>query len=668
MTVRLNSLSHTFPSDIDILLVGPQGQTAVIMSDVGGSTDLNGVTITLDDAAALPMPSTAITPGTYQPTNLGVGDAFPAPAPVPSGTSTLSVFNNTNPNGEWRLFLVDDASVDLGSIAGGWTLTITSAISGQNTGAITIPDNGAASPYPSEIAVTNHNDPVSRVLVTLTNFGHSSPDDVDVMLVSPSGRAVVLMSDVGGSNPVSGLNITIDDTGSTSLPDSGTLTSGVFRPTDFEPGDPFPAPAPSGITMGSTLSSLNGTAANGQWKLFVVDDSGNSDGSISGGWNILVGTTSGAINISGSGTAQPYPAELSITGLPGSITRATVTLTNFSHLAPDDVDIMLVGPDGRRIVLMSDAGGLNEVGGLNLIFDDGAATAIPDNGPLTGGTYRPADHEPGETFPSPAPSGPPTGTTLNAFYGGAPNGIWRLYVANENDSTWGSIAGSWSISLQTSTSACLLTLSPGVQAFPVAGGSGNFNVVQPNGCSWSASTSDSFISILTGTSGGGNGTIGFSVAANQGAARTGTIDVTNGVVTRSFQVQQASGCPLSLSSSIVNFSAAGGAANVSISAGGGCTWQGSTIANWIQITSPSQTGDGTLVFTVQPNTSRSARSATIGIGDLVVTVNQAPSRSVPFDFDGDGRTDVSVFRPSTGTWWIAGSARCDDRPGIWCRD
>ena len=657
VTVRLNSLSHTFPSDIDIMLVGPQGQTAVIMSDVGGGDDVNGITLTLDDAAAAPLPNALLTTGTFRPTNLATGDIFPAPAPASSGASALSVFQGTNPNGDWRLFLVDDAAVDTGTIAGGWTLTLTAAISGQNTSAITIPDTGIADPYPSDITLVNHIGPVSRILVTLTNFSHASPDDVDIMLVSPSGRAVVLMSDVGGSNPVTNLNISIDDSATTVLPDNGPLSAGTFRPADYEPGDAFPAPAPSGMPMGRMLSSLNGTVANGVWRLFVVDDSGTNVGNISGGWNILVGTTPGAINIGAAGAADPYPSEINVTGYSGSITRATVTLSNFSHLAPDDVDIMVVGPDGRRIVLMSDAGGTTETGGINLTFDDNAPSAVPDSGPLATGTYRPADYEPGEVFPAPAPSGPPTGTTLNAFYGGVPNGIWRLYVINENGTSFGSIAGTWSVTLQASTSACLVNISSTVLAVPAGGGNGSFNVTQPNGCSWTATSADSFIQITSGATGGGNGVVAFNVAANNGPPRTGTIEVSNGVSTRSFQVQQAGGCALTPSQSTVNFAHTGGSGSVSVATGSGCSWQGTTSAGWIQITSQPQTGGGSLTFTVQANMTRQPRSATINLGGgQVINVNQAPLRTAPFDFNGDARTDISVFRPSTGTWWIAPSS------------
>src|SRR5436190_878812 len=138
VTVRLNNLSHTFPSDIDMLLVGPGGQTAIIMSDVGGGDDVSGITLTLDDAATSNLPSALLTTGTFKPTNIGTGDTFPAPAPGGgSAGSALSIFNGTNPNGTWSLYVVDDAGSDLGNI-GGWQLIIS-----------TTNDCGTPTPTPS---------------------------------------------------------------------------------------------------------------------------------------------------------------------------------------------------------------------------------------------------------------------------------------------------------------------------------------------------------------------------------------------------------------------------------------------------------------------------------------------------------------------------------------
>ncbi|MFC9599770.1 hypothetical protein ACFTQL_18125 [Peribacillus butanolivorans] len=70
---------------------------------------------------------TPIVSGTYRPTNIGVSDVLPAPAPAPAPPygSTLSVFDGTNPNGTWSLFVFDDVGQDSGTSAGGWFLTIT---------------------------------------------------------------------------------------------------------------------------------------------------------------------------------------------------------------------------------------------------------------------------------------------------------------------------------------------------------------------------------------------------------------------------------------------------------------------------------------------------------------------------------------------------------------
>ena len=137
LSLTLTDLNHTFPDDFDFLLVGPTGASLVFFSDVGGNSDIANVTITLSDSASSELPdATALTTGTFRPTNYSTViavEAFPAPAPGgpyvsagPTGTATfLSVFGGTAPNGAWQLFGLDDSLGDIGTLAGGWSLTIT---------------------------------------------------------------------------------------------------------------------------------------------------------------------------------------------------------------------------------------------------------------------------------------------------------------------------------------------------------------------------------------------------------------------------------------------------------------------------------------------------------------------------------------------------------------
>lgn len=131
VTVTMSNLSHGLPADMDVLLVGPGGQTAMILSDAGAANAANNVTLTLDDQAANQVSSFApLTNGTFQPTNVDtVFDTFLPPAPAsPQSGSELGVFNSTSPNGLWTLFLRDDNPSGIGgTLNGGWSLRIVSA-------------------------------------------------------------------------------------------------------------------------------------------------------------------------------------------------------------------------------------------------------------------------------------------------------------------------------------------------------------------------------------------------------------------------------------------------------------------------------------------------------------------------------------------------------------
>jgi hypothetical protein len=106
------------------------------MSDVGifeEPSPADNITLTLDDEAAAPLPiDTPLTSGNFRSRDaFGESDTivdFPIPAPAPSGSDALATFDGLDPNGEWRLFVLDDTGGDQGNLAEGWSLAITAKV------------------------------------------------------------------------------------------------------------------------------------------------------------------------------------------------------------------------------------------------------------------------------------------------------------------------------------------------------------------------------------------------------------------------------------------------------------------------------------------------------------------------------------------------------------
>jgi subtilisin-like proprotein convertase family protein len=130
VNLTLNNFNHTYPREVEVLLVGPGGQTAVLMAWVGGGEDIAGVNLRLDDEAQAPLPELEdieLQSGAYWPVNGSSGIIeFNTPAPpVTRANAGLAIFDGTDPNGTWRLFVQDRyALAEIGAFNGGWELEI----------------------------------------------------------------------------------------------------------------------------------------------------------------------------------------------------------------------------------------------------------------------------------------------------------------------------------------------------------------------------------------------------------------------------------------------------------------------------------------------------------------------------------------------------------------
>ncbi|MGH9264408.1 MAG: proprotein convertase P-domain-containing protein [Acidimicrobiales bacterium] len=154
----------------------------------------------------------------------------------------------------------------------------------------------------------------------------------------------------------------------------------------------------------------------------------------------------GPIHIPHFGAASPYGSEITVTGVRGQLTKVTPVLFGFSHGLVADVDVLLVGPSGAAVVLMSSGGGEVRVTDATYAFDDERAPMPQSDAPASG-VYEAAGNDSDHDFSGPAPAGP-YGESLRAFEGLDPNGVWKLFVQDRFPGFGGSI-GSWSLTIET---------------------------------------------------------------------------------------------------------------------------------------------------------------------------------------------------------------------------
>ncbi len=171
---------------------------------------------------------------------------------------------------------------------------------------------------------------------------------------------------------------------------------------------------------------------------------------------------------------------------------------------------------------------------------------------------------------------------------------------------------------------CKITLNPSSVSVTAAAATGSVIVTDGTGCPrWTAvSNNTSWITVAFGQSGNSGGTVGYTVdASTLYTARTGTISVNNGDSSAVFTVSQAAAV-CSYTFTPVNQSVQPPGGNISLGVSTNCTWTASTTTPWISINAGGTTGNGTLSYTVAPNTSVASRTGSILINNQTYTVTQ----------------------------------------------
>ncbi len=245
-----------------------------------GNVATTNLVATLAATGGVTLPSGYRVYGALAPGEAPVAEAFTFTAESTNGGTVVATLS------------LQDGSNNLGTVAFNFYMPVVQRFS--NTNQIYIPalqftpfpDEGPASPYPSTVQVSNVTGYVSKVVVTVSNFYHTYPNDIGLLLVGPGASDVLMDAAVNYSVPVTGATLLFDSTAPAVMPSQGNLTSGTFAPANYNPGDVFTnAPAPPYST---NLVNFNNLSPNGTWSLYAHDDVEGDAGGISNGWAVTI--------------------------------------------------------------------------------------------------------------------------------------------------------------------------------------------------------------------------------------------------------------------------------------------------------------------------------------------------------------------------------------------
>ncbi|MBL8210452.1 MAG: BACON domain-containing protein [Bryobacterales bacterium] len=240
-------------------------------------------------------------------------------------------------------------------------------------------------------------------------------------------------------------------------------------------------------------------------------------------------------------------------------------------------------------------------------------------------------------------SGPSSGTGPGQF----------TYTLSTNGGTLRSgvltLSGGQNFQLNQMPGTCLGS-GANTSWFPTSGGTYSFDLIAPAGCSWTLTTTASWIRIHSALAGSGAATVSYTIDPNTGLSRSASLVATfaGGTVTRTIQqpVYIYSGtCTFTFASPSYNLSAAAQTQTVSIVTQAGCPWTLVSNTTWAVPAVTSGLGSADVAVQVAANTTMNTRIALLTIAGQTMTLSQAGAPCNP-TFAASG----SYFPHTAGTY------------------
>jgi hypothetical protein len=488
VTVTLNNISLTNEAqlaNLGFLLQAPGSNTSGTASSGNAfqflswaGNPFNSGTLTFSDDGTSEIPyNMAPACTTCLPTDnwIDIGsdnpDTFPSPAPAtfstaaPTGSATFTTeFGGQGANNTWSLF-ADTRIVEPGAAGkiGSWCMNFTMQANAHPT-----MTSISGSPNPASFIP-----PATKGSVTLT--------------------ATVTVTDSSGLTVNAGTVTFVD--GTTNL-GTGPVTNGVATlNTTLAEGTHQIVATYGGTNTGTEFGISTGKYDQRVDTATTIPTSGSGTGP-------YTYCNTGAITAPGlgadAGPAAPYPSNIFVTNLPGTVNAVSVKLTGFSTKDQGDLLSLLVGPGGNNLDFFSLTGSnvSTAPSPFNITFIDTASSLVTGN--LTSaGSFKPTSFNTNITYPQcppnatscaspavgpPLPSNPftPTnkaatagtallgnaneagvfGGTTSSTYNG--NGTWSLYVDDGGPTGGGEasyLTGGWCVNLTQNLPSVAVTKS-----------------------------------------------------------------------------------------------------------------------------------------------------------------------------------------------------------------